>query len=653
MTKLVPSHVARWQTALVVGVTSVVYLNSFRNQFLWDDLYLIVDNPSIKHWSRAPGLFLTELFPHGILSGYYRPLQALTYLIDYSIWGLDPLGFHVTNVILHAGVALLLQRLVALLLRDTTAGLVAALLFAVHPIHTEAVTYVAGRSDPLSALFMLAALFWFARDPWLSLSGTRILSLLAFFLALLAREAAVVLIPLLVLVERVRPRGPEGNAAWRDSAVRCAPYLATLAAYVAWRAAVVGLQGHASTVPAQVPLPLRVCTMARVMVEYLALLVVPIDQHMERLVRPASSALEAPVLGATLVLVAILAGAVACRRRAWPVAFGVAWFFIALLPVSNLVPLSTFMAEHWLYVPSMGLFLIAGWAASRLVHRGWAQPVATGVVLVVAAYGGLTIHRNRDWRDGQTFYQATLRLAPYSARAWTNLGQAYQEAGDLGKAREAYEHALQLSPAAADVVQNLGVIEATQGRPEKALAAYERAVAMDTNLADPHNNLGNIYREQGRYDEAEREFRTALRIDPAHAAARSNLGLVLQTTGRANEAEQSFLEALRIDPDSASAHSNLGNVYFRRGELERARAEYLTAIRLNPDYAEAFNNLGSVQFRIGRADLAEEAYRNALRIDPGLDEARRNLSIVLRSRESTNGPVDPAPITPTARGTPE
>jgi protein O-mannosyl-transferase len=653
MTKQVPSHVPHWQTALVVVATGVVYLNSFRNEFLWDDLHLIVDNPAIKHWSRAPGLFLTELFPHGILSGYYRPLQALTYLVDYSIWGLDPLGFHLTNVVLHAGAALLFQRLVTVLLQDATAGLVAALLFAVHPIHTEAVTYVAGRSDPLSALLMLAALLWFARDPRPGISGTRILSLVAFFLALLAREAAVVLILLLVLVEWVRPRRQEGSSAWRDSTARWAPYLAALAAYVAWRAVVVGLQTHTSTAPAQVPLPLRVCTMLRVIVEYLALLVAPVDQHMERLVHPAMSCLEPLVLGAAGLIGAILAGAVACRRRARPVAFGVAWFFVALLPVSNLVPLSTFMAEHWMYVPSMGLFLIAGWGASQLANRGWVQPVATGVLVVVVAYGGLTIHRNLDWRDGRTFYQATLRLAPHSARAWTNLGQAYHEAGDLEKAREAYERALQLSPAAADVVQNLGVIEATEGRPAKALAAYERALAMDTSLADPHNNLGNIYREQGKYEEAEREFRAALRIDPSHAAARSNLGLTLQAMGQADEAEESFLAALRIDPDSASAHSNLGNVYFRRGELERARAEYLTAIRLNPDYAEAFNNLGSVQFRIGRADLAEEAYRNALRINPRLDEVRRNLSIVRRSRETVNGPANPAVITPTVHGTPE
>jgi tetratricopeptide (TPR) repeat protein len=653
MTKQIPSYVPRWQTAVVVAATCVVYLNSFRNELLWDDLHLIVDNPAIKHWSRVPGLFLTELFPHGTLSNYYRPLQALTYLIDYSIWGLHPLGYHLTNVLLHVGVALLLQRLVALLLQNATAGLIAALLFAVHPIHTEAVTYVAGRSDPLSALFMLAALLWFACDPRPGLSAPRLLSLTAFFLALLAREAAVVLILLLVLVERMRPTEHETCPPWRDSAVRCAPYLAVLAAYVAWRAAVVGLAAHVSTAPAQVPLHLRVCTMGQVIVEYLALLLVPLDQHMERLVHPAASCLEASVLGATVLMGAIFAGTAACRRRARPVALGVAWFFIALLPVSNLVPLSTFMAEHWLYVPSMGLFLIAGWGASQLADRGWAQPVVTGVLIAVAAYGGLTMRRNLDWRDGRTLYQATLRLAPHSARAWTNLGHAYQEAGDLDRAREAYERALRLSPAAADVVQNLGGTEATEGRPENALAAYERALMMDTSLADPHNNLGNIYREQGKHEEAEREFREALRLDPAHAAARSNLGLTLQAVGRADEAEQSFIEALRIDPDSASAHNNLGNVHFRRGELERARGEYLAAIRLNPDYAEAFNNLGSVQFRIGRADLAEEAYRRALHINPGLDEVRRNLSIVLRSRERVGELANPTPIAPTPRGTRE
>lgn len=641
MKRVAPTTVPPWHTAIILAVTGLAYLDSFRNQFLWDDLHLIVDNPAIKHWSLAPGLFLSELFPHGVLSRYYRPLQALTYLLDYQIWGLHPVGYHLTNVLLHAGVALLLQRLAVVLLRNTTAGLVTALLFAVHPIHTEAVTYIAGRSDPLAALFMLAALLWFARDPRPGLSGRRMLSLGAFLLALLAREAAMVTLLLLVLIDRVpapRDDGASEPTPWRHVAIRLVPYAAVLAGYLGLRAAVVGLAPLASA-PAHVPLYLRLCTTAKVVLEYLALLLVPIDQHMERLIQPAASCLTAPVLAAMFLIGAMAAVAVACRRTAWPVTLGLAWFFVALLPVSNLVPLSTFMAEHWLYVPSMGIFLIAGWGVSRLAERGWAQPATTGVLIALVAYGGLTMRRNLDWRDGLTFYQATLRLAPNSARAWTNLGHAYHEAGDTEKAREAYQRALQLNPAAADVVQNLGVIQATKGHARQARAAYELAMAMDSSLADPHNNLGNIYREQGRYEEAEREFREALRLNPSHAAAYNNLGLTLQAIGRADEAEAAFLDALRIAPDLASAHSNLGNVYFRRGELERARTEYLTAIRLDPDYAEAYNNLGSVEFRMGQSGPAEEAYRKALQIDPALDEVRRNLAIV---EQNEQGPATAA-----------
>lgn len=151
---------AGWHLAVIVVATFLVYTNAFGNAFLWDDIHLIVDNPAIKSWERFPSLWVSDLFPQGVRSYYYRPVQAVTYLVDYQIWGLSPLGYHLTSTLVHGVVALLLYHLASLVLAVPAAALITALLFTIHPIHTEAVTYLSGRSDPLSALFALASLIW-------------------------------------------------------------------------------------------------------------------------------------------------------------------------------------------------------------------------------------------------------------------------------------------------------------------------------------------------------------------------------------------------------------------------------------------------------------------------------------------------------------
>lgn len=607
----------RWHVVAVFAATILVYLNSFGNAFVWDDQYLVIDHIQIKHWTKLPELFASDLFPRVMPSGYYRPLQAVTNMVDYQMWGLRPFGFHLTNTLLHALAALLFWRVVALLLGDARAGLIAALLFAVHPIHTEAVTYISGRSDPLAAVFMLASVLGVLaarrtrRRRWL------VVSLLAFALALLAREAAMVLVLLIPLVDLAAARRDGASRAAGRTALGCLPFLFVLLGYLLLRAQVVGF-APVPTPTAEVPLARRLLTLPSVVVQYLALLILPLNQHMERLVPPAESLFDPGTLGALLVVCASVVAVAMATRAAWPVVLGVLWFLVALIPVSNVVPLATFMAEHWLYVPSMGLFLAAGWGLSRLAARGWEQPVATAVIILLAAYGALTIRRNTDWKDGVTLYEATLRLAPHSSRAWTNLATTYLELGRVEEARTAQQQAL----------------ERMAGEPSftPPAALLPEQPAQRVRLASRHALVGNIYRQQGQYEEAVHELNLAVSLDPGQVSAHNNLGLTLEALGRGDEGKRAFETALRLDPEFAAAHSNLGNHHFRRGEFALAHEEYLESIRLNPDYAEAYNNLGSAHFQMGQLDLAEAAYRTALRLNPQLKQARQNLAVVIQAR---------------------
>ncbi len=574
-----------------------VYANALRNGFVWDDGNLILGNPLIKSFSEL-GSLLTS--PLQLNTQYYRPVQGVTFLLDYQLFGPWPAGFHLTSILVHAAVGVLLYLFVARFLDDGVAALFAALLFVVHPVHTEAVTYVSGRSDPLAALFMLAALWWFLEPSRLALS------LGAFLLALLSRETTMGLAPLFVLVDVASAwrRGETLRGTWgRRIMRRYLPYASVLAVYLAMRWLVVrGIDVTPDL--AELPLATRLLTMAKVVPQYVGLLAFPWHLHMERNALPASTPLDPVVLGSMAILALAAWAVVRWRRAVSPLAFACAWFALALLPVANVVPLSTFMAEHWLYIPSMGLFIAAGWGLARLGARA-GRPAALAVLsALLLAYGVRTAIRNLDWRDERTIFEATLRLAPESARVHTNLGRVHWQARDNDRARQEFDRAIELQP-------------------------------NDWQTADAHNYRGLIYQQAGRHQEAFVEFRRAIELNRRSPSAYVNLGTTLQALGRMDEARQALESALVLDPRNAGAYVNLGNMLFNAGNLAHAREHYLRAIALDPENPEAHNNLGSVYFNEGRPDLAEREYRTSLRLNPNQPMVQQNLGVAVRAQQAS------------------
>lgn len=568
----------------MVAAAVAVYANTLANGFVWDDMLLVVDNPRIKGWGRVLELLTQPLAPG---TQYYRPLQGLTFLTDYAVNGLAPAGFHLTNVALHALAALLFYRVARMVLRDSVAALVAGLLFAVHPIHTEAVAYVAGRSDSLSAIFLLSALL---------LYSSPLLSAGAFLLALLARESALVLVPLVALLEA------GGGVAPRRRIERYAAYAIVVALYVAMRATTLGDQPvHVAT--AAVPIGTRLLTLPKVVVSYLGQLVLPINLHMERRVVPASSLLDTSFLGPAALLALIVVLLFEARATAWPIVLGALWFAVALLPFANVVPLDAFMAEHWLYVPSMGVFMAVGWRVAQSLPTRRRVAVAAAVVAVLIAYGVRTVRRNADWATEASIFEATVRDSPSSFRALSNLGRVYLEAGD----------------------------------PERALARLTQALARASTPREEaivHANRALAHSLSGRHADAVREYRRAIDLKGADAQIYTNLAGTYLAMGRVDEAKHALEEAIATDPDYAAAYNNLGVVLEQTGDRERAREAYLHAIRIDPDSMEAYVGLGDLQLADGRADLAEGSFRAALRLRPDSAEVRERLQRALDAQRA-------------------
>lgn len=543
--------VARLAALLLPALLAIaVYLPSLPNDLVWDDLQLIVQNRFLRDGD------LAALVTHGIFAGagrdvdFYRPLQMLSYRADLAVWGDQPLRpwtLRLSNLLLHA-----LNSLLVLWVFDRLwpgrrrAAWAAALLFAVHPAASESVVYVAGRADLLLLAASLGCIgSWIAyladRRPWqLALSG------LCYALALLAKEMALVVPLLLALVTWVVPAAPAGGrpATARRSAGRPWPvlgvHLALAAGYLALRASLLGEAGGGA--PAGLDLPAIATTYA----SYARILLWPDVLHMERLVLPDPWR-DPGYLLPWLLLVALVAVLVRRPDDRRPVVVAVAWFAVGLLPVSNLWKLNAAMAEHWLYLPGLGLFWLVGLGFDRLAAAGgelrWLARGALAVAVVLL--GVRSVRRCADWRDSATLFAATLEHAPSSARAHTGLGAALGRAGRLDAAIEHLRQAVALDPTNADALNNLGAAFGRRGDLDSCVVYLERALALVPGNADTHNNLGNAYAILGRPRAAAEAYRAALARDPHRASIYLNLGRVCQVLGdrpAARVAYQRFLE---------------------------------------------------------------------------------------------------------------
>ncbi len=638
---------------LIILVALAVYAPAMRGPFIWDDELLIQDNPHVTCLDRAGRLFTEDVEASGGKeSALYRPLMMLTFALDYGLWRLEPVGYHVMNVVWHVAAALMVFCLAFLLFDSAVPALIASLLFVVHPVHTEAVSYISGRSDPMSVFFMLGVLFVYIRRPFPA--ATHLFAIAIFYAAcLLSRESGLILPALILLYHGVFKK--------KIDRLSFGVILVVAVAYVVLRfTALDFLMPHAS---GQGSPGARLPGFFAAFPNYLCLLVWPADLHMEYgtvFFRPTD-----PQAAAGL---ALFLAAVGCLVFAWrrsrPAAFGIGWFLIGLLPFSNLFPINAYMAEHWLYLPSIGIFLFVAHGLYRLYRHPRLKKLSLGLIAaLVGFYGAVTFIHNRYWADTLFFYERTWAYAPYSWRVANNLGTTYQEKGELDKAETYLLKAIELKPDNAEAYNNLGVVYSRRHQPEEAIAYLNKALALDPRYAEAYRNLGNAHRRAGRpreaaaayekallvrpdyalayaglgnlaqdkedYGEAVRLYEKALDIDPACVEAYNNLGVVKQKAGE-GKAFDYYRQAIERDPRNPDAYANLALAYQQAGRYEEARATYERLFDLAPAHAAGRNNLGSLFQAMGRTQDAIASYEKALEADPEYANAYFNLGNIYR-----------------------
>jgi tetratricopeptide (TPR) repeat protein len=557
-----PLHVA-FAAALAVAV----YANALGNGLHVDDRYQIVTNPWIQSLRNLPTIFSSGVWDFdGRVSSYYRPMMYVLYSLVYAVAGAAPWAYHLLNVALHAG-STILALLIARALLEGRAGrnpwwhapaLLAGLLFAVHPIHTEPVAWAAGVVDLSYSFFYLLAFYLLVRGA--GRTRNLVLALAAYGAALLSKEPAITF-PAVALVYWSLSEGRQLGI--RGLARRLAPWIVVSAAYLALRS--VALGGLApSTSPVGLSPSEYVLTSTALLGRFLRAQVFPATLNFWHVFTPVTSPWSVEAMAALATVgtwVVLFAWAIA--RRAVVPAVALAFAVLPLMPALMLASLNQGLenafAERYLYLPSYGVVLLAGWMVAALYpRRVRAARALTAVLAAVSVVGAaVTVNRNPVWKSSLSLWADASAKSPQSGVANLNYGYALMAAGRSAEGRRYADRGVALNRDIIRIEMERAISYARQQRSSEAILAFHRVLAMDPGSSQAHYNLGVLYEERGQTAMAIGEYLAAIKLNPAAADAHNNLGILYFTGGFRQQALQHLEEAVRLRPQDAAFRANL------------------------------------------------------------------------------------------------
>ena len=686
LSRCAKSASARCLALVLFGIG--IHLPSLGGALLWDDVHLVNDNPLIKSPVLILEAFRHHLFPEAY-AGHYRPIQTISYIFDYFFWSKDPYGYHLSNVLWHvlSGVVLyhLARRILGSLLEQcpdesfwkrkisaSTAALFLALLWVVHPVHSAAVDYVSGRADSLAFFFGAAGWLLYLRAQDLSASWSRwgllLLATLSALVSLCSRESGALWMLMFLLYLFAFQKKPPLRAKFFTLAV-C---LVVVSIYAGLRQ----LPEHRSesAVPVNWTPATRGVLMLRALGDYGRLLVFPSQLHVERTVlEPASGsnqsswqsamARQGLSAGGVLMLGVLLFGAyrkgVGQRVRC----FGASWFLVTYLPISNLFDLNATVAEHWLYLPSVGFLIFIAGVLVDLPAR-YLRPTIAFACIALVGLSARSAIRSSDWNDPETFFRRTFAAGGSSSRIGVNLAVIYAAHGEHAKAEAILRKVLQVSPNYSLARNNLAIALSRQGKTKEAEAMFETArnpvaeKAGYPRTCDGAKNLARLRHKEkdhiaafGILDQALRDYpgnwelvrlqaemirdiEGAARALPVvenfvrehwwHAGASITLGGLFLEIGDLPQATEALRHASRLDVHDVESLNLLALVDVRQDRLQDACATQRRAVSRQPDQPRQYLMLADILGKMGRADEAKAALAQVARLQAEVRDSVAN-----------------------------
>jgi len=584
-----------WLPVLVlIAIGSFIYAFNLNNGLFWDDDDWIINNNSVHSisWDNIKFWFSNDVLAGvGLKSNYYRPFLFFTFALNWVISGAKPSLWHLVSNSVHIVNAIL----VFLLFRKYVGNLVSfltALFFVIHPLNTEAVTYISGRGDPLSAFFMLLTLWFWVKTKTVDIwkFNFHILSLGSLVLAILSRETGIIF-PFLLMAfyiaflpeKRLMTSGGQrtpdvkrGIFNIKGALKEALPYFGVVAVYGILRLTVLNFQNTLNFYTAPNPysenLIYRLFTFMHVLVDYFRLLFVPTGLHMERSMVVHTSLFQWPVWLGALIVLCIMYYVLRLYKnekilntkylilntdfRIW--FFGWSWFFIGLVMVSGIRPINALIYEHWLYLPMIGFWLVVSFYLVKLFdylknQRFLFVFCVLCFVIYVSFFGYQAIKRNILWGDPIEFYKDILKYEPDSVRINNNLGNRYFNQGDKEKAEFYYRKATESEDSFAQPHFNIGSILQSRGDIKGAIAEFEKAIEIDPNFFYPYQNLAVIYAQQGDFIQAVINIEKLKLLLPNNPRVYYNSALVYIALSNRGKAVADLNEGLKyssVDPET-------------------------------------------------------------------------------------------------------
>jgi Tfp pilus assembly protein PilF len=655
---------------LIAGIISIVlavivwiaFGQTLNHEFVnYDDSSYVYANARVIS-GLTPGNF-GWAFTH-VHAANWHPLTTISHMLDCELYGLQPWGHHLTNVLLHAAAVILLFLALWRLTGNLWASAFVAALFAIHPLRVESVAWVAERKDVLSGVFFALTLLTYARYAQAKVFsfGRYITALVLFALGLMCKPTLVTTPFVLLLLDY----WPLGRFRGRWSVVRSLvaekiPFFVLSAASCM---ATILAQKEAFAPVRAITFPERFANAVVSYVEYLVQTVYP--AHLAVLYPYPQGGLNAAEVVLALLFLLIVSVILFLWHKTYPFALiGWLWFLGMLVPMIGLVQVgSQPRADRYTYLPEIGLYILATWGAMELFKR-WRYErhvLLVAGLLLIGALVTRSYFQTSYWRNSETLWSHTIDVTRHNYIARNNLAGALLERGQFNEAIEHYKDALQIKPDVAPVqsylakallgagqideaivhlqkamqidptyaeaYNHMGTALIKKGHPAEAIGYYQKAVELNTSYADAYNNLGVAFLRSGQMDEAIAYYKKAVGLDPGSTEMQVNLGNALARKGNWDDAITCFLAALRAEHDSAKAariRNNLGAALEKAGKPDEAFEQFSEALRINPNYPEAHCNLGRILVQRGRRDEAVAHLREALRLRPGYEQASEQL----------------------------
>jgi tetratricopeptide (TPR) repeat protein len=619
---------------LIVAV-GVAYANSFHGPFIFDDVACIVNNRSVRHltWQALTA-------PPESVTTTGRPVVNLSLAINYAMGGLAVESYHAVNLALHLLVALALFGLVrrTLLLpgparfaeASTGLALTVALLWAVHPLQTESVTYVIQRAEAIVGLFYLLTLYCLVRGTSSQRSRTwHVLAVVMCALGMASKEV-MVSAPLVALAYHWIFLG----GSWKETRRRWGVWLSMAATWTIL--AVVHHMSQNRGGSAGFGLGMTPWEYLRTqfgcIIHYLRLVFWPHPLVLDYGYPIAKGAAE--IVPYALAVLFLAAGTLWALVRQPKWGFLGLSFFAILAPTSSIIPLvGQTEAEHRMYLPLaavVALVVLAGYALLDRVRGSRAATAVVSIVAVALVWG--TFRRNKDYQDEVVLWDIAVNACPQNDRAYHSRGYAYFQKGLLTQALADYDKAIELNPRFVKAYSGRGIVLAGLRRYEEAIRDHSHAIRLKPDSADAYNSRGSALGNMGQIDAAVRDFDKALSLDPYFDEAYFNRGTAFEGKGDVDAALKDFDRAIALWPEYALAYNSRGMLYDSQGLFDRAIKDYDQAIRLRPGYAEAINNRGSAYLGKGQMDVAMRDFEKAIALQPEAAQGYSNRGNVYQSR---------------------